>query len=176
MFVRVTLRDGSRAVTEYTRVRNLPTYAAEVFGGRKPLSLWRPADENRHPISGEPCLIRTRVLIPGAEVTKMEQVMPNRPDHNFDPDNFDPIPVIQGTQRRNGLFRFKPDDPNLPELAVPGIDYPRHFEGTGYSQRSYVILQAEMDGEPEVRHYLEASARSHREEWHDAEGDEDDED
>lgn len=158
MFVRATTRDGAQLVSEFSRLNGLENYSRDVFSGRKPFNLWTVVAQ-RHEHSGEKVLHRTRTLIPGSEITRLEEVEPIDPS-NFaveDPSTFRPVVLMQRGEA--GIWKAEGDD--LPEGAVAGAEYPIHRESIGYGFYRYVILTAAVEGEggvepvAEVRHWLD---------------------
>lgn len=149
MFVRVTLKDGEQAVSEFSKMRGIGTYASEVMSGRKAFALWRPVAQT-HPISGAPCLVRSRVMVNGTEVRNMEVVIPTTEEHNFDPRNFTPLPNIQ--RGPYGLWTV-PENEDRPEGVPVGAQFPVYRDSV--TLRRYVVLRVAENGNEERRHWLD---------------------
>jgi hypothetical protein len=167
IFVLATLRDGSRIVSPFTKLAGLESYSKDVFAQRKPFNAWQIVS-TRHPVSGEAGVLqRRRRLISGDQIVELEEVKPKEGITNLlslNPEDYEPVLHLQ--RGEGGFHVFTPAREatelapavELPEGAVPGVEYPIHREPDGYGYVRYVILRAEgMDGEgsPELRHYLD---------------------
>ena len=120
MFVRATLTNGTSVISEFGRLTGIRKLSADVLGGRKAFPVWTVVGDV-HPANGQPCTVRTRSFISGAQVLSMEAVVPTTTDHGYSPENFTPEQRI--AEGPAGLFRFTPEM-DLPEGAVANIDYP----------------------------------------------------
>ncbi len=153
LHVLITLKDGTKFVSEFTKLRGIGTYAAQVMTGKKALNRWHVIS-HEHPVSGERVLVREREMINGVEVRAMQEVMP-KPDANerdvaaLKPNAFIAKPSIE--KGPHGLHLFDPTDETRPEGVSTTLPYPIHRDPE--SLRKYVILDAR--GETPVRHYLD---------------------
>lgn len=150
LYVRVTLRSGEQVVSEFSRLRGISRYSQQVMGGVKPFNVWQVVAET-HPVSGEPCLMRSRRLINGREIVDMQIVEPQteRADEaraTLRADLFDPVTEPQGGEA--GIW-VAPDNEDRPELAVAGARYPVHVNPSTLDR--YVILRA---GDEPVTHII----------------------
>ena len=154
IFAEATLNDGSKVVSEFSKLGGIGNYSAAVMAGRKGFNAWRVVG-TIHPASGEPCLVRERTVLNGSEIRSIREVTPlpgREQDHGYDPGAFQGVQEVQSGQY--GIWRA-PTNGSAVEGAVPGMEYPVHRdEGT---LEKYVILRWAEDGEGggEVRHYFE---------------------
>lgn len=155
LYVQATLKgSGERVISEFDKLKGIRKLSADVMGSAKAFPVWRPLSE-RHPISGEPCLVRRRSFIAGSEIAGMEVMKPKagfEDSHNYQPDNFEPEAIIQAG--RNGTWRA-PDalTEGFVEGSTPGALYPIRRDP---DHRRYVVL-AYNDAQPEqsVVHWLD---------------------
>lgn len=153
MFLRVTLDDGRQYVGEFSKLGNVQRYATQVMAGVKPFNVWQVV-ARVHPASGEPCLMRTRVMLSGRRVQSVEMVQPvaEAPAGTTDPLDFEPVVEVQHGEY--GLWTA-PTEGELVEGAEPGMKYPVHVEPTDLQR--YVVLRAADDAQAvgERRYYLQ---------------------
>lgn len=160
MFLLATLENGTKLVSEFSKLGKVEKYANQVFTGYKPFNAWRVTG-TVNPANGEKALIRTRDMINGKLIVSLAEVEPTTEDHNLDPANFRPVAHMQ-----KGTFgTFKVPAENTPEGLTAGAEYQIHMDEA--SRRKYVVARAAIEGaDPttaegqEVRHYLDADRTS----------------
>lgn len=163
LYVMAYLKNGDRLVSEFENLRGIRSLSAEVMSGRKAFPVWRPVGDT-HPVSGERVSIRTRTFINGRSIEAMEVVRPTVDEHGFDPENFEPAPLMKSGP--NGLWAA-PDNEDCPEGVEPGTEFPVHRDSdTG---RRYVILRIAEGASEEVRHYIDPDIREEVASWDDTE-------
>lgn len=173
MYMLIALKSGEKFVSEFTKLRSPQKYAQQVFSGQKVMNVWR-VEALTHPASGERVLIRSRKIVPGEAIAYIEQVTPKPGlnevhEHEYKVENFEPYLVIQ--RGKGGMHVFL-DNEDLPDGAVPGIEYPVHLDER---RKKYVIVTA-ADAEnnvAEVRFEITARVSS---QWVPAGTDDDDDD
>jgi len=142
MLVRATMTDGSQHISEFSKLRGIRRLSADVFGGRKAFPVWETVAEE-HPVSGEPCRLRTRRMVSGRLIASLEAV---------DADGASIHVVDEGVA---GRVTFT-EEQDIPEGVQPDVDYPLHRSPEG---RRYLVVQSNTgDGEADVLHYIDAEA------------------
>lgn len=150
MFVQAILKNGEVVVSEFSKLTNLTPYAAQAFARMRPFNHWEVTG-TVHPESGERVLYRTRHLISGDYIMSMTEVEPKpgrEEDHNYDPDNFQPVSHMQ----KGAYGSWTAPAENTPEGAVAGVKYPIHRDEATWQM--YVILKVATEDTPEVRYVL----------------------
>jgi len=142
MLVRATMTDGSQHVSEFSKLRGIRRLSGDVFGGRKAFPVWATVAE-AHPVSGEPCQIRTRKLVSGRLIASLEIV---------DAEGASIQMVDEGAA---GRITFT-EDQDVPEGVQPGVDYPLHRSPDG--RRFVVVFSNSGAGEQDVLHYIDDEA------------------
>lgn len=163
MLVRATLKDGTQVVSRFRKLTKLGRYAAAVLSGQKAFNVWAVAGDT-HPKSGEATQMRSRELLSGTQILKLEQVRANE-DGNYEP-------VAYCGRGSRGYHTFRGE--NIPEGAAKGVRYPKHRDPS--TMRDYVILAVGAPAEgvnaaaPDVTYFLDGQGAQSRRPW-DEEGD-----
>lgn len=166
LYVRIETRDGEVLISEFQKLKGIRKLSADVMAGRKAFPVWKPVAET-HPVSGEPVSVRRRIFLNGDTIARMETVQPldgMEDDHNFDPDNFVPEPIIKRGEA--GLWTC----PENIEGGVVGVEYPIHRDT---DHRRYVILTWAEEESEQVRHYLDEARAGSSETFNYVEDDDD---
>ena len=142
MLVRATMTDGTQHVSEFSKLRGIRRLSADVFGGRKAFPVWDTVAE-AHPVSGEPCQVRTRKLVSGRLIASLEVV---------DAEGASIQMVDEGAA---GRITFT-EDQDIPEGVRPNVDYPLHRSPDG--RRFVVVFSNSGAGEQDVLHYIDEEA------------------
>jgi hypothetical protein len=155
-FLKATLVDGTIVISEFSKLEGSgQRYAGQVMAGQKPFNAWKIVG-HQHPVSGEPALLRTRVMLSGAKIAQIEAVTPTTEQHNFDPVNFEPVVEVQGG--RYGTYTVKGDEGI--EGVPTGTKFPIHRDDRTLVR--YVILKVAQGTEgtegfePEKRFLLDS--------------------
>jgi hypothetical protein len=64
MYAMIQLFDGTKYVSEFSKLRGLGGYADRVLSGNKAFNIWKIVSRT-HPHNNEPCLVRTRTQLNG---------------------------------------------------------------------------------------------------------------
>lgn len=148
MFLQATMDDGSKIVSEFTKLGHVQRYITQVLAGGRPFNAWAIVSDT-HPESGDKCLMRTRNMISGHKIKSIEIVrrMAGAPEHSMAPQSFVPVPLIQ----RGQYGSWKAPLENTPAGAVAGVEYP--IKRDAVTLQRYVVLKAN----PEQRFSLDAA-------------------
>jgi hypothetical protein len=140
-FLMATLKDGRKVVAEFSKLKGTGQgYTGRVFAQAMPFNAWRVVGHT-HPVSGERVLVRTRVMINGAEIAEIAPVQPRDgiANHNYEPENFEPATEIQRGQY--GVWTAPRE--NTPEGAQPGVAYPVHRDEVTLARFVYLSVDPE---------------------------------
>jgi hypothetical protein len=157
-FLMATLVSGLKVVSGFDNLGGSGQgYATQVFAQVKPFNAWRKIG-SVHPHSGETVNIRSREMLSGAQIVKIQQVKPKagfEGSHEYEPENFEPVAEIQ--HGRYGVFVVDASAPfgeaAIASGAVAGAEYPIHREDSTF--RRYVILKVATAETPEVRFWID---------------------
>ena len=142
MLVRATMTDGSQHVSEFSKLRGIRRLSADVFGGRKGFPVWETVATS-HPVSGEPCQIRTRKLVSGRLIASLEAV------------DEDGAPIQMVDEGSAGRITFAADQ-DIPDGVRQDVDYPLHRSPDG--RRFVIVFSNSGAGEEDVLHYIDDEA------------------
>ena len=152
MFVRALMTDGTQVVSSFEKLQGIRKLSADVLGNRKAFPVWRVVGTT-HPVSGEPCLTRTRQFVSGRMIAHMEVVEPTTENHEYDPTNFAAVVEVQRGDAGRMLFT---EDMDAVEGITVGVEYPLHRDPDG--RRFVVVTSNSAEGEEDVRHYIDEEA------------------
>ncbi len=152
LYVRAKMTDGTEVVSSFERLQGIRKLSADVLGNRKAFPVWRVVDTT-HPVSGEPCLTRTRQFVSGRMIAHMEVVTPTTEDHEYNPDNFEPVVEVQRGDAGRMLFT---EDMDAVEGITVGVEYPLHRAPDG--RRFVIVTSNSGEGEEDVLHYIDDEA------------------
>lgn len=155
LFVKATLMDGEAVIVEFDKLKGIRQLSADVMGGRKAFPIWRKVSE-RHPVSNEPVLVRTRTFLRGDQIKEMQVVKPREgfdDTHNLQPEHFEA--EVHMKSGRDGLWKA-PSGEGAVVGAQAGTDYPIHRDEA--THRRYVILAWDENEAEQVRHFLDAES------------------
>lgn len=136
-YLKATLTDGAEVISEFSKLGKVGRYIAQVFARVKGFNSWQVV-ATTHPGNGEPCLQRTRVLLNGAFILHIAEVVPtpDRPDGSMDPIHFTAkVEFAKGTY---GLW-IAPSDGTIPDVTA-GLGYP--IKRDEQTMRRYVTTNA----------------------------------
>jgi hypothetical protein len=153
MFVKAKLEGGESVIVEFEKLKGIRQLSADVMGGRKAFPIWRKVAD-RHPVSNEPVLVRTRTFIRGDQITEMEVVKPiagEEETHEFRPEAFESMVLVRSNDVHGNWTA--PAGEGAVVGAQAGAEYPIH---RGEDHRRYVILAWDEQENEQVRHYLDA--------------------
>jgi hypothetical protein len=71
--LQATMKNGAVVVGEFTKLGHIQRYVSQVFRGDKPFNAWQTVGTT-HPVTGEPVLMRTRVMFNGPEILSIVQI------------------------------------------------------------------------------------------------------
>jgi len=152
LYVRALMVDGTQVVSSFERLQGIRKLSADVLGNRKAFPVWRVVGTT-HPVSGEPCLTRTRQFVSGRQIAHMEVVTPTNENHEYDPENFEPVVEVQ---RGDAGRMFFTEDMDPVDGVTVGVEYPLHRAPDG--RRFVIVTSNSGDGEEDVLHYIDDEA------------------
>lgn len=159
MFMQANLKDGSKIISQFSKLGKVGAYAGQVFGGRKAFNAWEVVGDT-HPVSGEKVLYRQRKLIAGSDISSLQVVKPKagfETSHGFAPENFEQ--VVEMEHGRYGVFTVEAQDDGglrpagLSEDIPLGTEFPIRRDGS--SLRKYIVVRAASEGQTERRYWLD---------------------
>jgi hypothetical protein len=154
-FLKAVLEDGTEVVSEFAKLEGSgQRYIGQVFAGQKPFNAWRVVG-SVHPITGEPALVRSRVMLNGSQITRVTQVKPvagREEDHGYAPDAFEPVTEVQSGEFGTWVCPSE----GAPEGAVVGASYPVHRDPASMERFVYLTYATDREThEGEVRYLLD---------------------
>jgi hypothetical protein len=180
MYLMAQLKDGTKVVSEFSKLAKVQRYVTYVFQGVKPFNAWKVSGDS-HPVSGEQVLMRERTMYNGRDILSIVQVRPTTEEHGYEPENFEPVSSMQ----KGGRGVYTVPEQGGPEGIEAGTQFPRHRDPRSF--RDYIVLrEADPEAEPHTeeagqhRFYLDGmgaavagSSRSRRP-WEDEDEDDGD--
>jgi hypothetical protein len=154
MFLRVTLNDGRSYVSEFSKLGRVQRYVTQVMAGQKPFNVWSIVGRT-HPVSGEPFLTRSRLMLNGSDILAVEQVERKA---SADPDSMNPLdfrPVVQHEKMRGGLYKTPSEGIVHDDYTLPGdTEFPIHRDDATLRRFVYAVYSETAP----VRHWLDPEA------------------